>query len=334
MAQLTIKDIAKKLGISPSTVSRALRDHPDISPATKEKVAAFAARHNYQPNLLAKSLQNQRTNTIGVIVPEIRHYFFSAVVSGIEDVAYSNGYGIMVCQSNDTLEREVVNTQILASHRVAGMIVSVSQETDIFDHLKAVIGQGISLVFFDRVVDGVGASTVVVDDEEGAYTAVSHLIEQGYQRIAHLAGVQAISVSRDRLRGYCRALEDHGREVDPELIVYGRFHETDGQKGAEKLFSLMEPPDAIFAINDPVAVGVYLYCRDTGRTIPGDVALVGFSNNPVTSMMHPPITTVDQPAFAMGKAAMNLLFDQIHQDGQAQAVTKVLKTRLVIREST
>ena len=334
MAQITIKDIAQRLNISPSTVSRALRGHPDISQKTRERVTAFAAKHNYQPNQIAKSLQTRRTSTLGVIVPEIRHYFFSAVISGIEAVAYDAGFAIMVCQSNDTMEREILNTQVLASHRVAGMLVSVSQETASFEHLEAVRQQGIPMVFFDRVVKSLGASTVVVDDADGAYNAVTHLIGRGYKRIAHLAGTQAISVARYRLEGYRRALMDHGMEMDKKLVVYGGFHEQNGQEGAAELLTQEEPPDAIFCVNDPVAIGAFMYCREIGKRIPEDVALVGFSNNPVTALVDPPLTTVDQPAFEIGAEAANMLLEQFDREEPPEAETRTLKTTLVVRRST
>lgn len=334
MAQITIKDIAQRLNISPSTVSRALRGHPDISQKTRDRVSSFAAKYNYQPNQIAKSLQTRRTSTLGVIVPEIRHYFFSAVISGIEAVAYDAGFAIMVCQSNDTMEREILNTQVLASHRVAGMLVSVSQETSSFEHLEALQRQGIPMVFFDRVVKSVGASTVVVDDADGAYEAVVHLIQRGYKRIAHLAGVQAISVSRYRLEGYRRALLDHGMAIDKRYIVHGGFHERDGELGAAKLLRMDEPPDAIFCVNDPVAIGAFMHCREIGCRIPQDVALVGFSNNPVTALVDPPLTTVDQPAFEIGAAACNMLLEQFDSDDPPAAETRMLKTKLIVRGST
>lgn len=335
MARYTIKDIARELGLSPSTVSRALRGHPDISEATRERVAKLAEKYNYRPNQIAKSLQTRKSKTIGVIVPEIQHYFFSAVVSGIEEVAYKAGYTIMVCQSNDTFEREVINTQALASHQVDGLLVSVSQETTSHDHLEAVLRQGTPLVFFDRVVEGLKASTVVVDDFDGAYTAVEHLISRGYRRIAHLAGVQHISISRQRLFGYRQALADHVLPVEERYIVYGGFHEPDGQKGAAELMGQENPPDAIFSVNDPVAVGAFLHCRDKGLRIPEDVALVGFSNNPVTMMVTPTLTTVEQPAFAIGRSAATILLAQIRGENKVGSpLTRTLKTSLVVRGST
>lgn len=335
MRHVTIKDIARQLNISPSTVSRALRDHPDISRATKDRILAMAAQFNYQPNLIAKSLQTRRTNTIGVIVPEIRHNFFSTAISGIEDTAYTAGYTIMVCQSNDTYQREAVNTAALVANRVAGVLASVSQETKDVAHLQRVLQQGIPLVLFDRVDDKLAASKVVVDDHDGAYAAVAHCIQRGYTRIAHIGASPNLSISRQRRAGYEKALTDHGLTIDPQLIVVEGCQEADGRKGAQQLLARTEPPDAIFAVNDPVAIGAHIYLKETGIRIPEDVALVGFSNNPISALLEPALTTVNQPAFEMGKTAAGLLLKQLDDDGAAAAsVTKVLKTELIVRQST
>ncbi len=335
MAQVTIKDIARKLRISASTVSRALRNHPDISPNTRDKVRAMARRFNYQPNLIAQSLQNKRSNTIGVVVPEIKHDFFATAISGIEQVTYDAGYTIMVCQSNEECEREQINTRALVSHRVAGMLISISQNTRKLDHFQALIDQGTPLVFFDRVPDALQAGKVVVEDYKGAYEAVAHLIQSGYTRIAHLAGAQHIAMSYQRLRGYRHALEDHGLSVNSDYVIAGGFNEIDGQQGTKTLLTLNPPPDAIFAVNDPVAIGAFSQLRTRGLKIPQDTALVGFSNNPITALIDPPLTTVDQPAFEIGRTAAKLLLERI-ETGEDTFLpsTQTLPTRLIVRGST
>jgi DNA-binding LacI/PurR family transcriptional regulator len=335
MRHTTINDLAKLLKLSPSTVSRALRNHPDISRKTKNKVLAMAADTNYQPNLIAQSLQNRRSNNIGVIVPEIRNTFFSTAISGIEEVAYEAGYTIMVCQSGDTYEREVINTRALAANRVAGMLVSTSQETTDFSHLNTVMKQGIPLVLFDRVAEKIEASKVIVDDFAGAFGAVRHLIERGYQRIAHLAGTPTLYVSRKRREGYEAALQEFGRKLRPEYIITGGYHEEDGRAGAEKLLEQAIPPDAIFAINDPVALGAFLHLQDRGIAIPGKIGLVGFSNNPNTTLVRPRLTTVNQPAFEMGRTAAGMLLKSFKAGPKKQRIeTIILKTELVVRESS
>ncbi|MCK4689585.1 MAG: LacI family DNA-binding transcriptional regulator, partial [Candidatus Marinimicrobia bacterium] len=240
--QVTIKDIAKKLNISPSTVSRALRDHPDISTQTKKRVNSLAEELDYQPDSIAQSLKKRRTNLIGVIVPEIKHNFFSAAISGIEEVAYRAGYAIIVSQSNESYDRECVNVRALISNRVAGLLISISQTTEISDHFKLLERQGIPFVFFDRVCEDIEASKVVVDDFHGAFKAVEHLINSGYKRIAHLAGPKHLSISQCRLNGYLSALKKHEIPYDENLIVHGGLNEEDGIKGFQKLLKLDQLP--------------------------------------------------------------------------------------------
>lgn len=334
MRHVTITDLARRLNLSASTVSRALRDHPDISEQTKERVRAIAAQTNYQPNLIAQSLQTRRSNNIGVIVPEIRNSFFSTVISGIEDLAYESGYTIMVCQSNDTYERESINTRALAANRVAGMLVSVSQETADFTHLQQVITQGVPIVLFDRVVDEIDAPKVVVDDFKGARQAVTHLIETGRRRIAHLTSAGSLYVGRKRREGYEAALRAHGLTVRPEYIIEGGCHEEDGRAGARRLLAMAEPPDGIFAINDPVALGAFLYLQDQRVRIPEQIGLVGFSDNPNAVLVRPALTTIKQPAYEIGKTAASLLLDILEGRALKNGTTITLETRLVIRGST
>lgn len=331
----TINDLAKRLKLSPSTVSRALRDHPDISTATKERVIDMAAKTNYQPNLIAQSLQNRRSNNIGVIVPEIRNTFFSTVISGIEEVAYEAGYTIMVCQSADSYERELLNIRALAANRVAGMLVSVSQQTTDFSHLESVMNQGIPLVLFDRIKEDLEVSKVIVDDFAGAYKAVSHLVERGRKRIAHIGGTTTMNVSRRRKEGYEAALRDGGQEIKSEYLIYQGYHEEDGYAAAAKLMQLPEPPDAIFCINDPVAIGAFMYLEERNIEIPACVALVGFSNNPNTTLIRPRLTTVNQPAFDIGRKAVELLLQKFASDAaEDDNITIVLPTELIVRESS
>ena len=334
MRHVTINDLARRLNLSASTVSRALRDHPDISRETKRRVMEIAARTNYQPNLIAQSLQTSRSNNIGVIVPEISNSFFATVISGIEDLAYEAGYTIMVCQSNDTYERETINTRALAANRVAGMLVSVSQETNRFDHLQQVIGQGVPIVLFDRVVEEIDAPKVVADDFNGAYRAVSHLIETGRRRIAHLTTADSLYVGRKRREGYEAALKDHGLPLIPEYLIRGGCHEEDGRRGARQLLEMEELPDGVFAINDPVALGALLYLQDHQVRIPEQIGLVGFSDNPNATLVRPALTTINQPAYDIGKTAASILLDILHGKIDKNGTTIMLETSLVIRGST
>lgn len=333
--QTTIKDIAQRLNISPSTVSRALRNHPDIKPETKEMVISLAKELDYHPNSIAQSLQKRKTTTIGVIVPEIKHHFFSSVISGIEDVAYESGYTIMVCQSNENYEREEINIHALLSNRVAGLLISISQTTKNNDHFLMLQRRDIPFVFFDRVDKNVNTSSVVVDDFDGAFKAVEHLILSGYRRIAHLAGPEYISISHDRFKGYLTALRKYNFPIEEELIIHSGFNEEDGVIGLQRLLKLEKLPDAIFAVNDPVAIGAFMQIKENGLKIPGDIALVGFSDNPIASLIDPPLTTVAQPKYEIGQLAAKLLLEQI-ENNQSQIGPKVeiLKTQLIVRKST
>src|SRR5690606_13315386 len=337
--QVTIKDIARELGISPSTVSRALKDHPDISPDTKKAVNALAEKLNYQPNIVALSLRQSKTNTIGVIIPEIVHFFFSTVISGIEDVAYSAGYNVILAQSNESQTREISDIKALFNSRVDGMLMSVSRETTNFDHIESMLAKGVPIVFFDRVYDTAQASKIIVDDFTGAKEATLHLIDQGCKRIAHIEGPPNLEISKQRLEGYKEALKEHNMPFNKELVAIcpsGTIEE--GKKATEKLLSLKNPPDAIFATNDPAAMGAMQAIKAKGLKMPDNVALVGFSNWFFSSLMDPPLSSVDQPGFEMGQEAAKLLIRQIEKqekdDEDITPETKILKTRLIIRESS
>lgn len=330
----TIKDIANHLKVSPATVSRALRNHPNISTKRKQTILEKAEELNYQPDSIAQSLKSQKTLTIGVIVPEIKHNFFSAVLDGIEEVAYKAGYTILVCKSNEDYEREIINTNALVSKRVAGIIVSVAQNSTKADHFVTLRKRNLPVVFFDRVIDGEDMSKVVVDDYAGAFRLVEHLIASGYKRIAHLAGLKHLWISNRRLEAYRDALLKHGLPFREEYLVHGGFDEEDGARGYATLMSLPERPDAVFAVNDPVALGVHQSCKRDGVRIPQDLAIAGFSDNPVSALLEPPLTTVSQPAYEMGQAAAKMLLDQIRDGIPAQPVTQVCTTQLIVRRST
>ena len=331
----TLKDIANKLGISVSTVSRALRNHPLIKQETVELVKKTATEMEYFPDNVARNLQKKSTNTIGVIVPEIRHDFFSSAVDGIEDRAYQSGYTIIVTKSNEDYEREVMNSRTLVSHRVAGIIASVAQSTEDGEHFRAVGRRGVPVVLFDRVLEDLDVSKVIVDDYVGAYNSTKHLIECGYQRIAHLAGPAKLKISRERKRGYQAALQDAGYPMDENLIVEVELDEQHGAAGLQKLLKLDERPDAIFAVNDPVAVGAHKEIRSMGYVIPKDIGITGFSNNPITEMIEPPLTTVDQHGYTMGQVAADLLLQEIEGDlSDWSPETRIVETELIIRQSS
>jgi DNA-binding LacI/PurR family transcriptional regulator len=335
MAPATIKDLARELKLSPSTISRALRNHPDISSKTKKRVVSLADKLDYHPDSIAQSLQTKKTKTIGVIVPEIKQPFFAAAINGIEELAYAAGYTIIVCQSNETADREVLVARSLGSHRVAGLLVSLSRDTQNLDHFKVLQRRGVPIVFFDRVSNDIEASKVVVDDYKGAFDVVEHLIKSGYKRIAHLAGPKNLSISKFRLKGYMDALQQGNLPFNDSMVVYGGLDDTDGIIGFQKLLNLESLPDAIFAVNDPVATGAFVMIKEHGLKIPDDIALAGFSNTYMTSLLDPPLTTVEQPSYEIGKTAAQLLMEQINSKDE-NFVPKfiVLKTSLIVRGST
>ena len=335
MKHTTIIDIAKILKISASTVSRALSDHPDIKEETKIQVRKLAKKLDYSPNPIARSLKNNRTTAIGVIVPEIEHDFFASAINGIEEVAYHAGYTIIVCQSNESFEREIINTNALIQQRVAGIIASISQSTTSGEHFKNVINRGIPLVFFDRACEDITASKVIIDDVQSSFNAVNYLIGKGYKKIAHFAGPRSLEICKRRLNGYTDALKKSGITVNKEFVRYGGLHEIDGYNSMDYLLKNNMMPDAVFAVNDPVAIGAFQRIKEAGLKIPGDIGIVGFSNNKITNLIDPKLTTVDQPSFEMGKRATEILINTIENSAKKiKPQIVILEAKLIVREST
>jgi DNA-binding LacI/PurR family transcriptional regulator len=334
MKQVTVKDLADKLNLHFTTVARALRDHPDVSPETKKKVLALAKKLDYYPNFYARGLLKDDSKTIGVIVPEIKHDFFSSVISGIEDLSSERGFTIMVCQSNESFAREIQNINSLISKKVDGILVSLAQDTKNCDHFRPILKRKIPLIFFDRVPESLDATKVVVDDFRGAFEAVSHLAQRGYENIAHISGPKNLAISHERERGYKEALKHYALNFDENMVVSGGLWEEDGKKGVQYLLKKNKKIDALFAVNDPVAIGAYQLIKKMGLHIPDDIALVGFSNNPITAIIDPALTTVNQPSYEMGRRAAELLFYQIDNGDNGDMKKEVLRTKLIIRQST
>lgn len=330
----TIKDIAKELGISPSTVSRALKDHFEISEATKEAVRRVAKELNYQPNSLALSLRYSKSNTIGIVVPEIVHFFFSTVISGIEDIAQSRGYNVIITQSNESVEREMMNIQTLFNNRVDGVLVSLSKESFDYSHFEAMMQKGLPIVFFDRVADTLRTSNVTVDDFLGGYQATEHLIKQGYKYIGHLAGPENLDITNERLNGFRKAHEDAGLKVDEDLIVFNQAsNESEAYDATLKLFD-GKNIDALFASNDLAAMGAIKAAQKFGKRVPQDFGVVGFSNWQFTALTNPSISTIEQPGFEMGQHAAELLLKQIETDKEIEIEKVKLPTTLLARDSS
>jgi DNA-binding LacI/PurR family transcriptional regulator len=329
----TIKDIAQRLNISISTVSRALRNAPDVNNETKQAVMLLSEELNYQPNRLALSLRHKQTHTIGVIVPNL-DYVLSTMVRGIDEVALEAGYTVMVCQSNESFGREILNTRRLLDSLVDGFIVSVSSETKLFDHFKKIQERGLPMVVFDRVTPDLIAPSVRLDNEEGGFIATEHLLEQGYSRIGILAGPVNLGVSNSRLEGYLKALRKHKVKVDRQLIIYCDFNQDYAYFATQELLAMKKRPDAIFTISDRMAIGAMLAIKEKGLEMPQDIGLVGFNNEPVVSLVTPRISSVDLPSFEMGKVAAKLFIETMHNNADMSGVEEVLKPKLYVRESS
>ena len=334
--QVTIKDIAKELNISVSTVSRALADNPLVKPATKRAVTELATKLNYQPNFTALSLRNNTTRTLGVILPQVVHEFFATVLRGIEDVAYANGYSVIICNTHESYEREVIDAKALVNGRVDGILACVSKETGDYEHFHEFKRRNIPLVFFDCVVDDIETDKVIIDDRDAASKAVSHLLETGRKRIAYIGAPEGLLISKNRFKGYREALEAHDIAFDEKLTIH--MDAGDYEDGVESIKQLMERGisfDGVFAATDMLALGALKALKKAGYVIPYDISVCGFSNWKISAIYEPSLSTIDQPGYDMGQSAAEMLFAQIENKGaDYQCNTKVLKTSLIIRESS
>lgn len=331
---ITIKDIAKMLGVSPSTVSRALKDHPDISEETRNLVKTFAEKVKYRPNALALSLRKQKTNTLGLVIPEIVHHFFSSVISGMEDLAYGEGYTMMICQSNENYYREVINLQALLDHRVDGLLVSISKTTREFNHLHNALDSGIPMVFFDRICDELDTDRVITDDFEGARIATTHLIETGCQKILHLAAPRHLLIGKNRYEGYVQALKNHKLPLDENLVLKCDTRE-EVMSMRQHILTLAPQIDGIFGVNDSTAIAVMQVLQENGYRIPQDISVVGFGDGPIATIASPPLTTVEQKGYEMGREAVRLLIQRLENpSAMINNQTKIITPSLVRRKTT
>ncbi len=330
--QITIKDLAKQLGISPSTVSRALKDHPDISEHTKTKVKSLAKKLKYKPNAIALSLQSSKSNIIGIIVPQIVHHFFSSVISGIEEFATEKGYNVIIAQSNEIIEKEIKNCQILVSSRVDGIIVSRTKHTTDFTHFQNIIDRDIPMVFFDRTCHGLKTDRVVIDDYRAAYEATEYLIKTGCKKIAHFSGPEILKISAKRMWGFRDALKKNNIPIHEDLIIKADNFE-DAKKITSKLISNNNIPDGIFTVNDMTAAGAINVFKNNNIKIPEDVSIIGFTNGLISTITDPPLTTVEQNGFEMGQKSAELLINKI-EEITSECVTEIIPTKLILREST
>lgn len=333
--KITIKTISKELGVSTSTVSKALRDSHEISAETKERIKAYADFFNYKPNNLALQLRNQKTKVIGVILPKIVHHFFSTVIKGIEKGASEKGYHIMVCFSNESYQSEVDNLKVLSNGSVDGLLISVAKETlqnEDFKHLQDLVNEEIPLVMFDRVLDSIDCDKVIVDDIGGGYKATKHLIEQGRKRIAMLSTPTHVNIGVLREKGYTKALKEFNLLESSNLAI----EIDDNSDLKEQIFKVIDKNiDAIFAVNEIYAAVAIRAIREKGMKVPEDISVVGFTDGLISEYSSPSITAIVQHGFTMGKQAVELLIDRIENDSEnLPPKTKVISSTLNIRESS
>jgi len=334
---VTIKDIAKELGLSTSTVSRALRDSYEISPETKKIVLEYAKEINYRPNPIALSLKEKRSRSIGIVVSEIANSFFSQAINGIESVANARGYNVIITQSHESYEKEVSSLQFLASRSVDGCLISVSTETKDFSHITHLHDRGLHMVCFDRVVEELNTHKVIVDNFKGAYDATTQLIKNGYTRIAHLANSEYLSISKERVAGYKKALEDHKIEFDEVLVqhcLHGGMIYEEVETAMNKLLKLKNKPDAVFASADKLTTNCMRYCKIKKISIPQKLAVIGFSNLDLTELLSPSLSVVRQPAFEMGRISAELLIKMIEaKRATTDFEIRVLQPDVFVRDS-
>jgi LacI family transcriptional regulator len=335
MSFVNLKQLAGELGLSSSTVSRAMRDSYEISTATRERVQSVARQLNYQPNPFAGSLRNNVTKTIGVVLPQVDNHFFSLAINGIEEVAQQNGYHVLIYLTHDSGEQEKAVAKYLTGGRVDGVLMALASGTRSVAHLEKLRQRGLPLVLFDRVSDSLNTATVTTDDYTSSYQATEHLLRAGCRTIAHLQVSGTLSIGNKRLHGYMAALHDHGRAYDAGLVLNGSGSNADSLRKIKALLQQRPDIDGIFASVERLALSSYQACQQLGRNIPQDIKIVGFSNMETAGLLAPSLTTITQPAYAIGKEAARILFQSILKHKPVlPAHSMVLKSELVARAST
>lgn len=333
-SNVTLKQIAEELGMSAMTVSRALNDKENVDKDTKKRVVEKARSMGYTPNHVAKSLVSRKTYTIGVVIPEIYHAFFSEVISGIEEVTYKRNYQLFLTNSAEKFEREKSAISALQSKRVDGILISCAETSDDVDFYKKIIDTGLPFVFFDRCVENIGASCVTVNDYQSSKDITGHLIDHGYKSFAHLQGPENVLIASERKRGFLDALAEQDIAVNEDFIAESGFN---GKGGYQAMLHILEkagdnPPRAVVAVNDPAAFGAMKAIKEKGFSIPDDIAIVGFSDDIRSEIIATPLTTVRQPAYRIGKTAAQKLIDTIDNKDEPTATIE-LKNDIIIRQS-
>ena len=331
----TMKDIARHFGVSIATVSRALNDSSRISEARRKEIQQYAREHGFSPNIMAESLRSRRAiKVIGVVIPQFTHFYFSSVLSGIEDEALKHGYRLMVAQSNEQYEREVDICRSFYENQVCGIIVSQAKDTTHYEHFEKLIAKGVPLVFYDRICTGVNASRVTVDDYTGSYAAVDYLIKTGCRRIAFYSSPMKLEISKNRYNGYRDALLKNGLKPDASLVKICDNRE-DAERITPEVLAMENRPDAFFAVNDDTAIGILFTAKRLGLSVPDDISICGFTNGQRAIACDPMLTTVEQRGVEVGRQAADILIDKIEGLVPKDKVEKrVVRTRLIVRGTT
>ncbi|MDT3401902.1 LacI family DNA-binding transcriptional regulator [Mucilaginibacter terrae] len=334
----TIKDIAKALGLSTSTVSRALNGSYEIGAETKKLVLEYAEKVNYRPNPIALSLKEQRSRSIGVVVCEVANNYFSQAINGIESIAYSSGYHVIITQTHESAAREAANVQHLLSRHVDGLLIALSAETTDTSEFKFLHSKGVPIVFFDRIAEGIDTHRITVNNFKAAFEATEQLIIAGFSKIANISSTPNLLNTRERFEGYRAALQKHGLTLLPEFVKYcyqGGMVVGEVEHALQELMSLPEKPDAIIATNDRITTTCLPILKKMGFSIPSDVALTGFTNSEVAESFAPPLTVVRQPAFMMGQLATETLIKAIESKHPLyESISQQFDTQLIIRDSS
>ena len=333
---VTIADIAKKLNTTSATVSRALNDHPAISDKTKKRVLKAAEKLQYRRNTIASSLRSGQTGIIGVIIPSAEINFFGSVVHGIESMANHHGYNVLIYQSNESWEHEQKGIETFLNARVDGILVSMAKEKNEYTHLLNAKKANMPIVFFDRANDELEIDSIVIDDRKGAYIATTHLIEQGYKRIAHISGPQHINIFKDRLQGYKDALKETNIKYNPKFVFSGDVSIEAGKKAIQYFLQLPDRPDAVFAVEDFTALGAIKELKQQNISIPEDFGIIGFANEGFGEHITPSLSTIDQQTVKMGKEAFSLMLKLIEEKGNGRKPMqkKILEPIAIFRDSS
>lgn len=333
--EVTIYDIADKLNLSPATVSRALKDEPIVNKKTKKRIFDMAEKIGYRTNNFARNLRNQKTDTIGVIIPKVNSYFMSAVIAGIEMVVKSEGYTLIISQSSEVEQNEAASAKAMFNNRVDGLLVSLAYDTKSLKHFEPFLKRNIPVVFFDRVIENNSSYSILIDNHNAAYEATKHLIEQGCRRIVHITATSDLDVYVHRLKGYKQALADNGISFAKDRVLKGNLSLEYGKQAAEVILKMKQRPDGIFVANDNCAVGCMMTLKENGIRIPEDIAIVGFNNDPVSEVIEPNLTTIEYPGSKMGEVAARQLINHLKNVMPADAVNKIeLPSSLIVRASS